>query len=208
MVWPLREKKPDSPPASLIETQRLMIRGATSADYPQWKFVRARNYDYLKPFEPSWPVGCLSQDFFERRVRRLDDDWRNDRTYAFVLFSKDDGALIGGLNINNVARGAANYGSLGYWLDEAAQGRGYMTEAGFAVLDYAFTALHMSRMNAAILPHNDKSRAMLERLGFAEEGFAKKYIQIDGRRQDHVLFGLNAEDFSMPGPTRPTAFRD
>ena len=206
MVWPLRDKKPDAaPPDSLIETQRLIIRRATMADYPQWKFVRARNYDYLKPFEPSWPAGCLSHDFFERRVRRLDDDWRNDRTYAFVLFSKDEGSLVGGLNINNVSRGAANYGSLGYWLDEAAQGRGYMTEAGFGVLDYAFTDLHMSRMNAAILHHNDKSRAMLERLGFVEEGFAKKYIQIDGRRQDHVLFGLNAEDFSRRGPIHRTA---
>lgn len=208
MVWPLREKQCDATPDTPIETQRLIIRRATPADYPQWKFVRARNYDYLKPFEPSWPAGCLSQDFFERRVRRLDDDWRNDRTYAFVLFSKDEGALVGGLNINNVARGAANHGSLGYWLDEAAQGRGYMTEAGFAVLGHAFAALHMSRMNAAILPHNDKSRAMLERLGFVEEGFAKKYIQIDGRRQDHVLFGLNADDFIMPGQTRPTASRD
>jgi ribosomal-protein-alanine N-acetyltransferase len=51
-------------------------------------------------------------------------------------------------------------------------------------------------MNAATLPHNRKSQTMLLRLGFSEEGFAKKYIQIDGRRQDHILYGLDAADFS------------
>lgn len=195
MVWPLRDKNSDAPPDVRIETDRLVLRPAYAGDYPQWKFVRSRNYDYLKPFEPAWSAGCLSKDFFERRVKRLTDDWNNDRTYAFVLIHKEEGSLIGGLNINNVSRGAANFGSLGYWLDESAQGQGYMTEAGFAVLGHAFSTLHFSRMNAATLAHNQKSRTMLERLGFAEEGFAQKYIQIDGRRQDHVLFGLNAEDF-------------
>lgn len=195
MVWPLRDKQFDAPPDIRLETERLVLRPACMADYPQWKFVRSRNYDYLKPFEPAWPAGCLTRDFFERRIKRLNDDWRNDRTYAFVLFLKDEGDLIGGLNINNVARGAANFGSLGYWLDQTVQGRGYMTEAGFSILHHAFSSLRFSRMNAATLTHNEKSRAMLERLGFSEDGFAKKYIQIDGRRQDHILFGLNAEDF-------------
>lgn len=137
-----------------------------------------------------------------RRAARLAREWEQDRTYAFLIFLKE-GRLAGGLNINNVSRGAANYGALGYWLDESLQGNGYMTEAGFAVLEYAFSALQLSRMNAATLPHNHKSRAMLHRLGFVEEGFAKNYIQIDGRRQDHVLFGLNAPDFSgAPGDTR------
>lgn len=208
MVWPLRNKSSDAPPDIRLVTERLSLRPACPEDYTQWKFVRSRNYDVLKPFEPAWPASCLSPDFFERRIKRLSDDWHNDRTYAFILLTRDKGELIGGLNINNVSRGAANFGSLGYWLDQSYQGQGYMTEAGSSVLDYAFSHLRLSRMNAAILPHNDKSRAMLERLGFAEEGFAKRYIQIDGRRQDHVLFGLNAEDFFRRVPTGRTASRD
>jgi ribosomal-protein-alanine N-acetyltransferase len=196
MAWPLREKPADVFPQLKLETMRLVLRPARLSDYPQWKSVRSHNYDYLKPFEPSWPPDCLSRDFFERRVKRLADDWANDRTYAFLIFLENESSLIGGLNINNVARGAANFGTLGYWLDEAAQGEGYMTEAGFAVLSHAFTKMHFSRMNAATLPYNQKSRRMLERLGFVEEGFARNYIQINDRRQDHILFGLNAEDFS------------
>jgi len=192
MIWPLREKQPIS--TIEIKTLRLSLRPGELADFPQWKTVRQRSFPYLKPFEPTWPDGCLTADFFDRRVKRLASEWAHDRTYAFLIFLQD-GTLVGGININNVCRGAANYGSLGYWLDEQAQGNGYMTEAADAVLDYAFRVLHFSRMNAATLPHNHKSRAMLQRLNFAEEGFARNYIQIDGRRQDHVLYGLNAGDY-------------
>lgn len=195
MIWGLRHHRAESSPAITLQSARLILRPATMADYPQWKAVRQENYPYLKPFEPTWPDGCLTADFFMRRAKRLWAEWEHDRTYAFLIFLKD-GTLIGGLNVNNVTRGAANYAALGYWLDEASQGKGYMTEAGAAVLDFSFHSLNLSRMNAATLPHNHKSQAMLTRLGFSEEGFAKKYIQIDGRRQDHILFGLNAEYFS------------
>ncbi|HEU4838486.1 MAG TPA: GNAT family protein [Micavibrio sp.] len=195
MIWGLRYRRAESPPAATLQSPRLILRPAVMGDYPQWKAVRQANYTYLKPFEPAWPDGCLTADFFARRLRRLWREWEGDRTYAFLIFLKD-GTLIGALNVNNVTRGAANYASLGYWLDDGSQGQGYMTEAGFSVLDFAFEALRLSRMNAATLPLNRKSQAMLLRLGFSEEGFARKYIQIDGRRQDHILYGLDAADFS------------
>lgn len=194
-MWSSNKKqKPVVPP--LLSTPRLSLRPAILTDYEQWKTVRGINQKFLKPFEPTWPSDCLSADFFKRRVTRLQKDWEADRTYSFLIFEGE--ILIGGININNVHRGAAQYGTLGYWIDEMSQGHGFMTEAGLAVLHYAFTHLNLQRMNAATLAHNIKSRTMLTRLGFAEEGFAKNYIQIDGHRQDHVLFGLNAHEFLRP----------
>lgn len=152
------------------------------------------NQTYLQPYEPTWPAESLTQAFFKRRVERLMQDWAADRTYAFLIFHND--RLIGGINVNNVSRGAAQFASLGYWLDEMSQGHGYMGEAANAVLHFSFEHLALYRVNAATLPHNRRSRVMLERLGFREEGFAKAYIQINGRRQDHILYGLNDSDFS------------
>ena len=197
MFWPSREKGASSVEMAL-HSPRLCLRPARFSDYDQWVEVRARNRDYLTPFEPAWPQACLDPDFFRRRVERLAHDWNAGHTYAFAVFDRGSNALIGSLNINNVTRGAAQYATLGYWLDEAKQGNGYMTEAGHMVLGFAFDALGLARMNAATLPHNLKSQAMLKRLGFSEEGFARAYIQIEGRRQDHILFGLNAEDYSGP----------
>lgn len=178
----------------MLTTERLHLRPAHMDDYMQWRYVRAKNESFLKPYEPSWPDQCLTESFFKRRVERLCADWDSDKTYAFVAFA--NGQLIGGINLNNVARGAAQYASLGYWLDEDHQGKGYMHESAAAVLDFAYNVILLERVNAATLVHNERSRKMLQRLGFEEEGFARNYIQIDGRRQDHVLYGLTKERFS------------
>ncbi len=192
MIWPLKNDNAKISPVTdgCIETARLFLRPAIMDDYAQWAAVRGKNKDYLKTFEPTWPAQCLGEEFFRRRVQRLNRDWLSDAAYTFVIFEK--GKLIGGINLNNVARGAAQYVSLGYWLDQDAQGNGYMTEAAGAVIHYAFGPLALHRINAATLPHNTRSRRMLEQLGFVEEGFAKAFIQIDGVRADHILYGLNA----------------
>lgn len=198
-VWPLKDKAKVVP---VVRTARLVLRPAQMDDFLAWQEVRGRNQEFLKPYEPAWPSASLTKEFFARRAQRLMQDWLEDRCYAFLIFDHDQ-KLLGGININNVVRGAGQYAALGYWLDEDAQGKGIMREAAQGVLHYAFTDLHLERMNAATLPHNHKSMNMLRKLGFAEEGYAKAYIQIDGKRQDHVLFGLNAADFlSAAGNTR------
>ena len=86
--------------------------------------------------------------------------------------------------------GALRHGNLGYWLDEDLQNKGYMFEAANLVLNYAFDDLNLKRINAACLPHNVRSIKLLKKLGFEEEGYARKYFQINGVWQDHRLFGL------------------
>ncbi len=199
-MWPIRSKSQGHSLDIKLLTRDLFLRPADIRDHEQWAKVRRKNRDFLKPFEPTWPASCLSEEFFKRRVERLSQDWINDRGYAFLIFENRNLDLIGGININNVHRGAAQHASLGYWIDEGWQGQGMMTQAAYGVLTYAFSTLHLARMNAATLPENRKSRSMLERLGFVEEGFATGYIQIDGRRQDHVLYGLNADAFITHDP--------
>jgi ribosomal-protein-alanine N-acetyltransferase len=200
-MWSFKRSRAEAETALQLSTSRLIVRAAVKDDYTQWAKVRRRNYPYLKPFEPSWPKNCLEEDFFERRVNRLHKDWQLDQCYAFLIFLRN-GELIGGMNINNVTRGAGQFASLGYWIDEQCQGQGYMREAGQEILRFAFTNIYLQRINAACLQHNQRSQNLLKSLGFAEEGFAKAYIQIDGKRQDHVLFGLNAEDF-LRAPSSP-----
>lgn len=179
-----------------LETPRLYLRPALSSDYDQWANLRHAGQEYLREYEPQWPQDALSEAFFERRRARLKQDWIDDRAYGFLIFRKDDDALLGGININNVTRGAACFASIGYWIGEWHQGRGYMKEGAGAAIDFAFESLSLARINAACLPHNVRSKNLLLSLGFVEEGFAKKYIQINGSREDHILFGLNAPNKS------------
>lgn len=196
MLWPRTKIAANPMQRFILQEERVVLRPALETDRDEWLSVRAKNKDYLVPYEPSWPHDALTPAFFDRRHARLQQDWATDATYAFLVFSKDDGAMIGGMNINNVTRGAAQYATLGYWIDEECQGKGLMREAGHAALAFSFDTLRLARMNAACMPHNDRSKNLLLSLGFKEEGFAKSYIQINGERADHVLFGLNRDDFS------------
>ena len=172
--------------------KRLYLRTPKLDDYSAWQAVRERNKEFLTPFEPQWADDALSEAFFKRRLGRQHQEMIAHRGAFFLIFSKDRDDIIGGLNLNNIQYGAARCCSFGYWLDEEKQGQGYMYEAVALAIDYAFNILKLNRINAACLPDNHRSVNMLLRHGFEEEGFAKKYLQINGKWQDHRLFGLVA----------------
>ncbi len=174
---------------------RITLRPPRMGDWHEWAMLRSRNAGFLKPWEPTWDAQGLTEEYFERRLRRQIREWNGDQCYPFLMTLNDSNRIIGAMNINNVARGAAQFASLGYWLDENSQRQGYMTEAGRLIMAHAFTTLKLHRLCAATLPENTRSRSMLTKLGFKEEGFAARYIQIDGLWRDHVLYGLPVENW-------------
>jgi ribosomal-protein-alanine N-acetyltransferase len=63
-----------------------------------------------------------------------------------------------------------------------------MTSALTAAIEFAFDGLRLHRVEAACLPSNEASRRLLERTGFVHEGYARQYLKIAGKWQDHLLF--------------------
>ncbi|HOO82359.1 MAG TPA: GNAT family protein [Alphaproteobacteria bacterium] len=187
-------KKQDSEfPDISLQCARVLMRPPTLTDWPEWVKVRAVNQDHIQPFEPLWPSEPFTQDLFKRRLARQIREWELGHANAFLIFKRDNGQLIGGMNINNICRGAAQYASLGYWIDWNHEGRGYMAESLALTLRYCFETLGLHRVNASCLAHNTRSRNVLVKAGFQEEGMAEKYLQINGEWQDHILFGLPIE---------------
>src|SRR5262249_40437516 len=135
---------------------------------------------------------------YRRRLRQMAAEWRGDQGYGLFLFAREGDLLVGGVNLSNVRRGVAQACSLGYWMGAAFANKGMMGEALTALLPYAFERLGLHRIEAACLPHNKPSRALLTKLGFREEGYAGKYLKINGIWQDHVLYALLAEDYHAP----------
>lgn len=198
MIWARKKENAYDSALSLpdivLRGKRVYLRPPQLSDWPAWKAVRQSNRQWLQPFEPRWPKGCLEEDFFIRRLSRQSHEWQHDRARSFLIFNVED-TLIGGVNINNICRGAAQHASLGYWIDKQHQGRGLMGEALRATLQFCFGRLELHRVNAACLEHNRRSIRLLLRTGFKEEGFAEKYLCINGEWQDHILFGLTQEQW-------------
>jgi ribosomal-protein-alanine N-acetyltransferase len=193
----LANKKSINKKKIILEGLRVYTRPAKITDRDAWLEIRKKNKDFLMPFEPTWPQKCLTKAFFIKKLVAQSQNWDKDKSYSFLIFLNDNQSLIGGININNVTRGASQFATLGYWLGEEFQGKGFMAEATNLIVGFSFTELGLQRLNAGCLAHNKRSQNMLKNIGFKEEGYAEKYIQINGKRQDHVLFGLNIDDWDQ-----------
>jgi ribosomal-protein-alanine N-acetyltransferase len=184
-----------SPPPLRVAGERVWLRPPERGDWQEWAALRGESRAFLVPWEPSWPADALSRSAFRRRVARYAVDWRTDQGYSFFLFDRRDSRLLGGIGLSNVRRGVAETGSLGYWVGERYARQGVMSEGLALLLDFAFQRLRLHRLEAACLPGNVASRGLLAKTGFREEGYAEKYLCIDGKWQDHVLFAILAEQW-------------
>src|SRR5207342_3877462 len=118
---------------------------------------------------------------------------RADRRYAFGIFAP---ALVGRVALNEVVRGVFGNAYLGYFVDEAVNGRGYATEAVRLAVRFAFAEASLHRVQAAVVPRNTASVRVLEKAGFREEGYAERYLCINGVWEDHRIFAITSEDLS------------
>ncbi len=181
-------------PDTEIRGGRVCLRPPTMQDYSAWAELRALSRAHLTPWEPQWTRDELARSNFRRRLRQYNREMRDDQGYAYLIFTEADARLVGGVNLSNVRRGVAQAASIGYWMGAPYAGRGLMTESVRAAVAFAFGALRLNRLEAACLPSNAASQRVLEKVGFAREGRARRYLKINGQWQDHDLFALLQDD--------------
>ena len=177
-----------------IETERMTLRPPTHSDFRAWAGLRAASADHLKPWEPSWASDHLTRKAFTNRVYWATRSISNGSALPLFMIRRSDDTLVGAITLDNIRRGPAQAGTLGYWIGMTHARQGYMREAIKAVVHHAFTRLDLSRIEAACLPENKPSRGLLEASGFKYEGVAQSYLQIAGRWRTHVLYAALRSD--------------
>jgi ribosomal-protein-alanine N-acetyltransferase len=178
----------------VITGEHVYLRYPRAADFLAWSRLRDESRSFLAPWEPAWSTDELSKGAFRRRLKRYQREAREDLAYAFFVFHSTDNSLLGGCTLSNVRRGVTQCCTLGYWVGERFARQGYMFDALRALVPFIFRTLGLHRIEAACIPINEASRKLLEKSGFQHEGLARRYLQINGEWQDHVLFALLAED--------------
>ena len=181
-------------PEPLLRGEGLYLRPATPGDFSSWTRLRAASWAFLEPWEPTWPDDDLTQAAFRRRLRRQDEDIARDEAYAFLIFDQTSDELLGGITLGGIRRGVSQSGTLGYWMGAPHAGKRRMTRAVAATVEFAFSKLRLHRVEAACIPDNAPSIALLERNSFQREGYAREYLKIDGAWRDHILFALVESD--------------
>ncbi|AZB56346.1 N-acetyltransferase [Cereibacter sphaeroides] len=171
-----------------IETERMTLRLPAHSDWRDWAALRAESATFLTPWEPVWSSDHLSRKAFTNRVYWAACAESQGTALPVLLIRREDQALLGAITLDNIRRGPAQSGTLGYWIGRPHARQGYMREAIQGIVHHAFTAMDVSRIEAACLPENAASRGVLEKCGFKYEGVAQSYLQIAGRWRNHVLY--------------------
>ena len=131
-----------------IETERLLLRLPQMSDWRAWSALRHDSAEFLKPWEPTWAPDHLSRRAFANRVSWARRSVAQGTAVPLFLIRREDGMLLGAITLDNIRRGPAQSGTTGYWVGEPFARQGYMREAVMAVVDYAFGALDLSRIEA------------------------------------------------------------
>ena len=181
----------------VIRGQGIYLRYPRIADYPIWAKLRGESRDFLTPWEPVWSDDELTRGAFRRRIKRYQKETRLDSAYVFFVLRESDDVLLGGCTLSNVRRGVTQCCTLGYWIGAKFARQGYMTGAVKALVPFVFRTLGMHRIEAACVPENEPSRKLLARVGFREEGLARRYLLINGEWADHLLFALLKEEAQL-----------
>lgn len=178
-----------------------MLRPLRNHDFSAWREVRTRSRAWLEPWEPrpepSTPDPSVDGDAFRARCGAWDRQRQFDAAYGFGLFLREGERFAGEVSLGSVQRGPFQSAYVGYWIDEACAGQGFVPEGVALLIRYAFDDLHLHRLEAAIVPRNAPSRRVAEKLGLREEGVAERFLQIDGVYEDHVRYAITAEEWEV-----------
>ena len=173
-----------------IATQRLLLAhpaadaGAALLDY------RLSNRTHLSPWEPLRAASYYTIEEVELQLRQLRGEVAAGSAAHWLLTTQDSAELVGLCSFTNIVRGPFQACHLGFSLGERHQGQGYMAEALPAAIAHVFQTMGLHRIMANYQPCNDRSAALLQRLGFEREGLARRYLKINGYWADHVLTSL------------------
>jgi [ribosomal protein S5]-alanine N-acetyltransferase len=184
------------PPLPELTTDRLVVRLAQPADVPAILRYHHENADHLANSRPRSPADFLTEAFWQRSVNAAVREFREDRSARFYLFDREQpGMVVGSAALSQIFRGPAHYSVLGYGVAREHEGKGLMHEGLEAVIRYAFGPMNLRRVMANYVPTNARSGALLRRLGFVVEGYARDYLLLNGRWQDHILTSLTNPDW-------------
>lgn len=172
-----------------------MLRAPRLRDARAWSQVRLRNRDWLEQWEPSSATPWETRNS-AAAWRSMYSAFRRAGKYGqaapFMIYYGGD--LVGQITVSNIVHGALQSCTVGYWIDKAMSGRGIMPTALAMVIDHAFTAIGLHRVEVDIRPENAASLRVVEKLGLRQEGYYERFLDIGGKWCDHLAYAITLEE--------------
>jgi RimJ/RimL family protein N-acetyltransferase len=177
-------------PRPTLHTERLFLRPFSLEDAPAVqrlagaREIAATTLNIPHPYEDGMAAAWIEthQERFEK-----------GELVNFAVVSKSDAVLVGAIGLHVSASNAR--AELGYWIGVPFWGQGYATEAGRAVVGYAFAALDLNRVLAYHLGSNPASGRVMQKIGMIREGCLRQHTEKWGVLEDLVVYGILRDEW-------------
>ena len=175
----------------VITTERLVLRIGDQSDIESELAFYKENEEHLGPWFPDSGRMHLSRAAMEQYVPEFRKRALHDQSYRFQICEKSEPKIYAGvLSLSRVQRGPEQSVILGYGIAKRLEGKGLMSEAVRAIIQFCFIDLDLHRIEASYSPFNSRSAALLKACGFEIEGIVRGSLFINGQWCDHVLTSL------------------
>lgn len=166
-----------------IVTPRLILRPPQAGDGPTLYDVKGETWDDLTRWMP-WAKerGTVADD--EAVARELGIKFQKREDITLFGFARDDGRFIMACGLHRYCWEKRRF-EIGYWVRASEHGNGYAPEAANALTRYAFAVLKAKATAIEYAEGNDRSRRVIEKLGYEKEGVARMDVILPDGTQTH-----------------------
>lgn len=185
-----------STPPLIIETDGLFLRPYREGDESWYFEMSQRNHDHLKRYESQNPAMTIkTEEDAKGMISDLANDWKECTHFFMPVFLKSTKEFVAQVYIGPVSWDLPEF-SIGYFVDVAHEGRGYVTEAVNAVVRTLFESFNAQRLRIETDDTNVRSISVAERCGFIQEGHIRENKKNPDRTYSGTLyFGLLKREF-------------
>lgn len=171
----------------IYETERLLLEVLDKSYAEKVVDYYLKNKSFLEEWEPVRSEEFYTKQYQEEQLDKALTDIVNDNSLILWIFKKqDEHRILGSIAFTNIVKGVFLSTYLGYKLDKDEINKGYITEAVQKGIEIMFNEYGLHRIEANIMPKNERSLRVAQKLGFYNEGVAYKYLKINGEWEDHI----------------------
>ncbi|HEX4279413.1 MAG TPA: GNAT family protein [Solirubrobacteraceae bacterium] len=155
-------------------------------DAPALAELVRQNREFMADWDPIRPEDYFTPEGQRGAIEDALDSYAHGVRVPHLILDGD--RIVGRITLSNIVRGPFQSCNLGYWVNQADNGRGLATAAVGEIVRVAFDELALHRIEAGTLLRNVASQRVLERNAFVRFGVAPGYLNIAGVWQDHALY--------------------
>ncbi len=183
---------------SILIDDDLLLRSYKPEDGPELFRCINESRAHLRPFL-NWVDSTTKAEHSLQFIQMAIAQQATGEAMALGIFLREERRLIGGIGMHRWDHDL-KLAQIGYWIDQAYEGRGLMYRSAVRFLDFLFRKVGMNKVEMHIVPHNARSLVLAKRLGAQTEGCIRQSLRVGGKLEDVIVTGILRSEWESLHP--------